>query len=210
MLMISETQVGGSIGNTSIALAEANPDLTFIVQDLPDTIANSEDLLKSQPESIRSRIATQIHDFFTEQPAKGADIYLLRMILHDWPTSDAVNILKQLLPAMKLCPGGGARLIIMDTVLPPPGTMPVIEEALLRVRDLTMMQAFNSRERELVDFEELFTLVCDGDEDGGRLVLKNIVKPPGSVASVMEIAYVPDARMVNSNGANGILRNGDS
>ena len=74
----------------------------------------------------------------------------------------------------------------MDTVLPPPGSTSVVEEALLRVRDLTMMQTFNSRERELGEFEELFKQAADGE---GRLVLRNLVKPPGSMLSVMEVAY---------------------
>ena len=64
----------------------------------------------------------------------------------------------------------------------------MVEEALLRVRDLTMMQAFNSRERELGEFEELFGQTADEE---GRLVLRNLVKPPGSMLSVMEVAYEP-------------------
>ena len=64
--------------------------------------------------------------------------------------------------------------------------MSVVEEALLRVRDLTMMQTFNSRERELGEFEELFARAADGE---GRLVLKNLVRPAGSMLSVMEVAY---------------------
>ena len=74
----------------------------------------------------------------------------------------------------------------MDTVLPPPGSTSVVEEALLRVRDLTMMQAFNSRERELAEFEDLFEQAAD---DEGRLVLEKMVKPPGSMLSIMEVAY---------------------
>ena len=187
MSVLTVKQVGGSIGNTSVTLAKAFPDLNFIVQDLPGTIANSKSLLSTQPESVRSRITTQAHDFFTPQPVSRADVYLFRMILHDWPTADAVAILKQILPAMRLHLGGGARIVIMDTVLPPPGSMAVVEEALLRVRDLTMLQAFNSRERELSDFEDLLRQVKD--DEGGGLVLRNVVKPPGSVASVMEIVY---------------------
>ena len=34
-------QLGGSNGHASIALAEAFPNLKFIVQDLPDTIESS-------------------------------------------------------------------------------------------------------------------------------------------------------------------------
>lgn len=74
----------------------------------------------------------------------------------------------------------------MHPVLPPPGLIIVAEKAFLRVRDLIMMQAFNSREREFGEFEHLFAQAAD---DEGRLALKNLVTPPGSVLSVMEIAY---------------------
>ena len=74
----------------------------------------------------------------------------------------------------------------MDTVLPTPGSKDVVEEALLRVRDLTMIQAFNAPERELGESENLFAQAADKE---GRLVLKNLVKRPGSMLSVMEVAY---------------------
>ena len=74
----------------------------------------------------------------------------------------------------------------MDTVLSPPGSISVADEALMGFRDLTMMQVLNGRERELGEFEELFAQAEDGE---GRLVLKNLVTPPGSVLSVMEVAY---------------------
>ena len=156
------------------------------MQDLPDTISSTSTLLSAHPESIRSRISTQSHDFFTQQPLKGADIYLLRMILHDWPSSDAITILKGHLEALKANPR--ARLIVMDTVLPLPGSISTVEEALLRVRDLTMIQAFNSKERELGEFQELFSQAYDQE---GSLTLRSIYKPPGSVMSVMELVYQP-------------------
>ena len=84
----------------------------------------------------------------------------------------------------------------MDTVLPIPGSISAAEEALLRVRDLTMIQTFNSKERELGEFEELFEQAKD---QGGCLALVNLRKPAGSVMSVMEVVYKP-----NVNGENGI------
>ena len=108
------------------------------------------------------------------------------MILHDWPFADALTILKNHVEALKA--NSHARLIIMDTVLPRPGSISTVEEALLRVRDLTMIQAFNSNERELGEFENLFSHASDQD---GCLKLKKIVKPPGSVMSVMEVVYQP-------------------
>ncbi|KAL8740131.1 MAG: hypothetical protein Q9190_007137 [Brigantiaea leucoxantha] len=195
--------VGGSTCSASIALANAFPKLRFVVQDLPDTIADTRTYLSPQPESVRSRITTQGHNFFTPEKYKGADVYLLRMILHDWPAAEATNILKNLLDALKANPK--TRLLIMDTVLPVPGSIGATEEALLRVRDLTMIQAFNSKERELGEFTDLFDKASDGE---GKLVLKNTIKPPGSVMSVMEVAYQPNNPAPAAAKANGVLTNG--
>jgi len=201
--------VGGSTCSSSIALAEAFPKLRFVVMDLPDTISNAPNLLSAHPESISSRISTRSYDFFTPQLFKGADVYLLRMILHDWPHTDALLILKNHLEALKANPN--ARMVIMDTVLPLPGSISTVEEALLRVRDLTMIQSFNSKERELGEFTELFSQACDQE---GSLVLRNIVKPPGSSMSVMEVGYQPYRRegkvpeVVNGNGATAGVENG--
>ena len=121
------------------------------------------------------------------------------MILHDWPSTDATTILKNHLEALKARPH--ARLLIMDTVLPLPGSVSTVEEALLRVRDLTMIQVFNSKERELGEFKELFAQACDQD---GCLVLRAMSKPPGSVMSVMEVVYQPyHHEGVASDGVNG-------
>lgn len=87
-------QVGGSTCSSSIALATAFPKLKFVVQDLPNTINNAFDILANQPESIRSRIGVEPYDFFATQPRKGAEVYLLRMILHDWPSNTAFTILR--------------------------------------------------------------------------------------------------------------------
>jgi hypothetical protein len=85
----------------------------------------------------------------------------------------------------------------MEAVLPTPGSVPAPEEALLRVRDLTMMQAFNSREREMDDWEQLFAAVSREENASaavagaaaGRLVLKRLMKPFGSIMSVMEVEW---------------------
>ncbi|DAA75274.1 TPA_exp: Uncharacterized protein A8136_2025 [Trichophyton benhamiae CBS 112371] len=45
----------------------------------------------------------------------------------------------------------GARLVAMDSVLPLPGAVESTQESLLHVRDLTMMMAFNRKERAAED-----------------------------------------------------------
>ena len=118
-----------------LALAEAFPNLNFIVQDLPDTIESSRPDMTSLPPSIAARVSYQHHNFFTPQPLKDVDVFLLRMIIHDWPTAEAQDIIRNLIGNMK----PGSKLIIMNTVLPRPGSVPSVTEAALRVRGLSMM-----------------------------------------------------------------------
>lgn len=119
------------------------------------------------------------------QPVSGAAIYLLRMILHDWPDATAAVILRHLVAAMKRkgegSPTGGSRLLIMDTILPTPGTVPVAEERLARARDLTVMQAFNAKERHLEDWQAVLK------QADPRLRLEKICRPPGSIMGLLVV-----------------------
>lgn len=146
---------------------------------MPAVIANAGASLAHLPSAVASRISFQEHDFFQPEPVKGADVYLLRMILHDWPAKEATTILANIVPALK----AGSRIIVMDSVLPAPGKIPATQESLLRVRDLTMMEVFNSRERSLDDWTALL------EQADQRLRLSNVVQPFGSMMSAMEIVF---------------------
>jgi 6-hydroxytryprostatin B O-methyltransferase len=174
--------VGGSTGHASIALARRYSELTFIVEDLPEVVEEGPKYLASQDDgyTLESRVSYKAHNFFDPQPVRDADVYLLRMILHDWAFADSVRILTHLAEALK----PGARIIIMDTVLPDPGSIPVSKERLLRVRDLTMMQVFNSQERHLEDWKEIFSKVPRG------LKVEQVKQPAGSVLSLI-VLVVP-------------------
>ncbi|KAI8950854.1 S-adenosyl-L-methionine-dependent methyltransferase [Xylaria longipes] len=170
--------VGGSSGNAAIALANEFPDLSFVVQDLPVNIKNGRESAVSLVEDIGSRITFQSHDFTQPQPVKDADVYLLRMILHDWPDHVAVEILKNIVSAMSK---PNSKLLIMDSVLPSPGAVPTSVERVIRVRDLTMMQAFNSKERDLDGWKQLLKLADD------KLRLVDVTQPCGSSMSILEV-----------------------
>ncbi|TVY19763.1 O-methyltransferase fsr2 [Lachnellula arida] len=171
--------VGGNSGSASLALAQAFPHLRFIVQDLPDPIQQARSQAESSfSKETAARIEFMEHDFFTEQPVKDADIYLLRMIIHDWPDADAVRILKLLTTAM-IKPG--SRIVIMDMMLPPPGSRSRTLEAILRQKDLMMRQVLNAKEREAEDWHALIRAVEDG------LHINAIRCPEGSHHSIFEI-----------------------
>ena len=181
---------------------------------MPDVIANSPNLSNAQPKAIRNRIKTFPHNFFHPQPIRNANVYLMRMVLHNHTDDESVEILSNLVPALKSSPS--ARLLIMDTVLPNPGSVGAVDEALMRYRDLTMMQVFNTKERELGEFEELFEKASsagngngNGNGGEGRLVLKKMGRAVGSALSMMEVAW--ESSLTNgtttghlTNGVNGV------
>ena len=171
--------MGGSSGASSIALAHTFPTLTFVVQDLRENVNSGKIAAARLPAEIASRISFDEHDFFMEQPLHGADIYLLRMILHDWPDADAIAILRQLAKVMN----SSSRLLIMDTVLSRPGAIPLAQERLLRARDMTMLEAFNSHERDEEDWRRLL-LTADQ-----KLTLHSIHEPTGSALALLEVVY---------------------
>lgn len=80
------------------------------------------------PPALEHRVRFEEHDMFTEQLVKGADVYYLRHILHDWPDKYAVKIVANLVPALK----HGARILVSDSVIPPPGELHGLDEKLVR------------------------------------------------------------------------------
>ncbi|KAF2204077.1 sterigmatocystin 8-O-methyltransferase [Delitschia confertaspora ATCC 74209] len=178
--IVARETVGGSTGTSAIALAKAFPHLSFVVQDLPANAESGRKAAESLPEDISSRITFQGHNFMDPEPVQGADAYLLRMILHDWPDNEAVIILRNIVAAMGN--NSKSRLLIMDTVLPKPGSVPISVERIVRARDLTMLQAFNSKERDLEDWKDLLAAT------NPKLKLVGVAQPFGSAMSVLEIS----------------------
>lgn len=158
-----------------------------MVQDLPPVIAAAE---KEVPPELAGRTKFMPHDFLTEQPVHGADVYFFRWILHNWSDKYCIKILRNLIPALK----PGARVVINDNVLPQPGVLSqwqeerlrysyvsssfshatVMEGQLMRLTcrsmDLTMSEIQNSREREVDDWAKLFEMAGPGFEfQGARL-----------------------------------------
>lgn len=74
-----------------------------------------------------------------------------------------------------------SRLVIMDIILPSVGSVSIAEESLARLRDLTMLETFNTREREECDWGDLIAAV------GQELEIVGVRKPKGSSLSVIEV-----------------------
>lgn len=164
-----------------MALAQAFPKLSLVVQDLPHVAEEGKQYVSSLCSSdLAARIEFRVHNFFDPQPVKGADVYLLRQILHNWSVDDAVKILSSLVPALNV---GRSRIAIMDSVLPDPGTAQVITERMLRGRDLRMVQLFNANERAIEDWRDILARV------DSRLKLERVTRPFGSILSFLSVVF---------------------
>jgi hypothetical protein len=117
--------IEGSHGQVSIAIAQKFPDVTCIVQDLPDTICG---LYEHIPIELQGRVLGMEHDFLTHQAVRYADVYLLRWILHDWSDKYCIKILQNLIPSLKK----GAKIIVNDICIPEPGQLGVRADRGLR------------------------------------------------------------------------------
>ena len=103
-----------------MALAQRFPNLKFIVQDFKETVQASE---KTLPAEFKGRISYQAHDFFEPQPVK-ADIYMMRHICHCWPEKYLIKLLQQTMQAM----GANSKIVVVETIVLPPGQYDFLEE----------------------------------------------------------------------------------
>lgn len=143
------------------------PAGSLILQDLPQILRGVDSELESE-----GAIAVQAHDFFTPQPdsARGARVYLMHNVLHDWTDETARQILRALVPAMEK---GYSRLLIHESLVSS-------EKPLSRVTvsDLTMMACLAAAERT----EEQW---CELVASAGLRVVR-IWRPVQSVESIIE------------------------
>lgn len=91
---------------------------------------------------LKPRFKYVVHDFFTEQPIKGADAYLIRWCMHNWSDKYALQIIKSLVPALK----NGSKVIINELTLPEPNTSNPWDERRIRYAKLIPTPSFQSRQ----------------------------------------------------------------
>ncbi|HJY62434.1 MAG TPA: methyltransferase [Streptosporangiaceae bacterium] len=90
--------VGGGTGAMLASLLRRHPHVNGILVDLPGTIARAGDLMTGT--EVAERITLQGQSFFDPLPA-GADLYLLKNVLNDWPDQETIAILRNCAQAAK-------------------------------------------------------------------------------------------------------------
>jgi hypothetical protein len=105
--------VGGGTGAMLASLLHRHPPVNGILVDLPGTVARAGELLASASAGVRSRVTLHGQSFFDPLPA-GADLYLLKNVLNDWPDQETVAILSNCARAAKAT----ARIAVLGGVAP--------------------------------------------------------------------------------------------
>jgi O-methyltransferase domain len=121
--------VGGGNGSLLLGLLDRHPNLRGVVFDLPETTRDEA--------ALGERCTFVAGDFFERVPP--GDVYVLSTILHDWDDERAAAILYTIRKAAT----AGARLVVLETILPP-GNDPHGAKWL----DLLMLALLGGRERD--------------------------------------------------------------
>ena len=155
--------VGGGNGTLlSIVLAQ-HADMRGVLFDLPQVVERGAPMLGA----ARARCELVGGDMFEAVPV-GGDAYLLSHIVHDWDEEHCLALLSSCRRAM----APGARLLILEMVVPPGDEMHPS-----KMLDMLMISFTSGMERSAEEYEELL------EHAGFRL--ERIV-PTRSPASVLE------------------------
>ena len=103
--------VGGGTGAMLAAILRMRPEIRGTLVDLPRTVARSDETFNAA--GVAGRVTTVGQSFFDALPA-GADLYLLRGILNDWPDREAAAILSRCAEAAR--PAG--HVVVLKSVGP--------------------------------------------------------------------------------------------
>ncbi len=134
--------VGGAHGILLEAVLLANPAAQGILYDLPHVIETAGENVVSR---VKGRCELVSGDFFKSVP-KGADVHLLKQIIHDWDEERAAVVLANCHDA--LSPGG--KLLLIEMVVPG-DNRPNFAQAM----DLNMLAILGGRERTEEEYRTL-------------------------------------------------------
>src|SRR5690606_5109597 len=115
-----------------------------ILFDMPEVISRAEK--DERWKTLQARYPNQPKvefvpgSFFNEEEIPFADVYVMRMIIHDWLEEKAVEILKKVRNRMQAGRGSAAkRLVLVEQVLPEEGQKSGMYPISSEVVDMLMM-----------------------------------------------------------------------
>lgn len=140
--------IGGGHGALLTALLNAYPAMHGVIVDRAHAIDGAKAAIATA--GVAPRCEFTVGDFFESIPG-GADIYLLKSILHNWNDERAAVILGNCRHAMS----GEARLLVIERAMPARMQDTAREQAMART-DLNMLVGLGGRERTEAQYHALF------------------------------------------------------
>jgi hypothetical protein len=107
----SIVDVGGGHGLLLATILARNAHMKGTLYEAPHVVAGAKD---GPLKPVMERCTLASGDMFSSVPA-GADAYIMKHIIHDWPDEGCINILKACRKGVK--PGG--KLLVVDNVIQP-------------------------------------------------------------------------------------------
>jgi hypothetical protein len=135
--------VGGGHGRLLAAILEATPTAQGVLYDLPQVVAGAATLLERH--GVGDRVRIESGSFFEAVPA-GGEVYILKLIIHDWPDMEAVKILRSVREAT----GPAATVLLVEQVIPKHD-----RDFLGKWSDLEMLLCLAARERTAAEYRDL-------------------------------------------------------
>ncbi|HTM84759.1 MAG TPA: methyltransferase, partial [Mycobacterium sp.] len=157
--------VGGGHGRLLSAILNSAPSARGVLYDLPQVVEGAPELLGRYGTAERVRV---IPGSFFDSVPEGADAYLLKNIIHDWPDEQALTILRNIRSAA----APGTTLLLIETVIPGHD-----REFVGKWSDMEMLIGIAARERTEAQYRELY------QQSGFRLTR---VVPTASPFSLVE------------------------
>jgi hypothetical protein len=136
--------IGGGNGSQITGILQKHKGMKGILFDLPHVIERARETIASAGLSDRCRLVAG--SFFDSVP-EGADVYMMRHIIHDWDDEKSLTILRNCHRAMS----AGARLLVVESVIPS-GNEPFGGKFL----DLVMLLIPGGKERTEEEYRALF------------------------------------------------------
>ncbi len=174
--------VGSGDGALSAALLAAYPDLRATLVDRPAPLASAE--RRFSADGLTARATFLDEDFFRQIPA-GADLYLLRHIMHNWDDDACIALLTTCREAMR----ADSTVAIIESLVPRTGDVSAFSRN-AAIMDLYMMSLFGAaRERTTEEFADLL-------EKAGLSLFATTHLPTGAGIIQASVSPLPQSAVI--------------
>lgn len=165
--------VGGGHGELLVAILNAHREIQGVLFEVPHTVEGAREYLMQQGLDTRCEVVGG--DFFEHLPG-GADVYMLKSVLHNWDNEHCATILRNCRRAMT----ADSRLLILEQIMPQKIEPSPRNQNISRA-DLNMLVALGGKERSKIEMQNLL--------DSQGLQIKQMI-PAGDTFTIIEAVPV--------------------